>query len=416
MRLLIAISIFLLLGSSAYADQVVADLEAAGETKESSMLFEREGSVFTADKELTFGTCQSRVLNDFGVVKMEERTQGDILHLTLKDACLDRKDMDLRAMKPLKLEDSKSFFLNYSVAISETGSEAKGNYTFGTGIYLDKALLYSDFAQQPNGGLVHGNSYITRDFIPYKLNATAGDAYLVTNSVFAKQEQVLGLVLRRNYSVDPSFNPYNSVSQTLTLTTHSQLEIYRDGQLIDKLDLAAGVYDIRNLPISAFAGSLKIKIRDAYNVEKTIDIPYVVSQSNLKKGVDDFNFAAGLKRQGDTYSSPTEGGYYRRGITDDLTLGVATSTQVTLNATYSTTFGAFTVEEPIHLDHLADNYHLSWNYSNVKYSAAADFLELKGEANLTAQFSLPLTTAGIPDPKWGTASIMFYGYALDTSR
>ena len=217
--------------------------------------------------------------------------------------------------------------------------------------------------------------------------------------MFSQSESITGINLRRNYSVDPTYTPYNGLSQTLTLTSQSQVEIYRDGQLIARREMAPGVYDISNLPIAAFAGQLQIKIRDVYGATQIIDIPFRISQQNLKAGVDDFNLAAGPQRRGKWIDGLAAGGYYRYGITDNITLSAALSNKAAADITYSSPIGIWTAG---HTLDMSDNYHLIWSYSTNDYSGGASYTRLQGQPqNLSAQAALPLKTLGIEIPALG---------------
>ncbi len=397
---------FLFISVAAEAEVIVADLNAAGENK-GMMVFERSGNKYISKEEIVMGECRSKVLNDFGAVRHVSNATGDVIYLSPRNECLDRKVIDYRSAKPLRLTDSKSLFLNYTVSdvLSQGGDTL--NYGFGTGLFLFDSIFYSDFYKGTER-LIRGNSYFSHDIIKEKLNITAGDTYISSSSVFLKSSPVAGMSIRRNYSVDPAFTPYSGLSQTLTLTTKSIVEIYRDGILMDRREMAAGIYDIRNLPVSSFAGNLKIKIRDIYNNEQIIDIPYFVSQTNLKAGVDDFYFTAGVKRhKDDFYSGLTGGGYYRRGISDNITLGIAASDRVSVSGVFSTLYGIFNAEKVASFN--MDDYRLGYSYSNSKFSAGADLTTKDRKGDFTTQIGFPLSSLSRDfGSKWGSINLRYY--------
>ena len=402
---------FLFISVPAAAEVIVADLNAAGENR-GTMVFERteNGEKYISKEEIIMGECRSKVLNDFGAVRYVSNTTGDIIYLSPREKCLDRKVVDYRSIKPLHLTNSKSLFFNYTVSDVLSQEDDSINYGFGTGLFLFDSIIYSDFSKSTDERLIRGNSYFSHDIIPEKVNITAGDTYISSSSVFLKSSPIAGMSIGKNYSVDPAFTPYSGLSQTLTLTTKSIVEIYRDGALIDRREMAAGIYDIRNLPISSFAGNLKIKIRNIYNNEQIIDIPYFVSQTNLKQGVDDFHFAAGVKRyKNDFYSGLTGGGYYRRGISDNITLGIAASNRVAVSGVFSTLYGIFNAEKVASFNFDLNDYRLGYSYSNSKFSAIADLTTKDRKRDFTTQIGFPFSSLSRDfGNKWGNINLRYY--------
>ncbi|WP_243374651.1 OmpA family protein [Geotalea sp. SG265] len=350
----------LLIPSLVFADENVSDVLVSdvvvGGDNLGVFIVHTDKENYTLDEPITTGKCTSSKLKDIGKVEVKD----DKIYVTPSATCLSEKVVDYRnsSIKPLKMIDSKSLYLNYAI----NGGNANQSLAFGVGGYLNKASSYTDFTYdlKDESGIKRNNSYAIFDDLDDAIRFQVGDTFPQVNSVLISTPAIGGLQVKKNYLLSPTLNPYQSLDYKLTVDNQSVMEIYRDNQLIDRKTLSPGIYDLRNLPIAAVSGNVEIKLRDLYGREKTIPIPYLVSGSLLRKGFSDYSFTAGLERQqgGDVYRKPAFAGFYRYGLSDRLTLGAsATHKDYTLSADFLLPVGTFGFQ--------ANNKHYGVSYSQT---------------------------------------------------
>lgn len=379
---------------SAYAETVIADLVVNGEKIAEPVTF--EGEDMSLSDPITLGKCTSKNLNDFGKVNWVKKPDGDSVEITLKEECYAQKEISLaRAEKCSSYNKSSSFFLNFSVTNINTKENNATSLFSGVGAFLGKVFLYSDanldFEQNE---FTRNNSYLGYEDIKNKLNFKVGDIFSSSDTMFIQSKPLMGLNIKRDYSIDPTVKPYNSLSRTLTLVTRSTVEIYKDNTLIQRHTLPPGVYDFNDIPIESFAGELTIKIKDIYGNERIEKVPYSISRRNLKKGYDDFSLSGGFERKdsGDKYRDFRTIGYYHRGITDILTMGVSFGDKISPGGVISVPkVGIFWLEKLVDRGgSLTDNFSMGYEYSSRNFSFNANNYKKDGENNITTNTGITL--------------------------
>ena len=400
--LLMFFAVMFLFSPSIVFANIIADIEIGG-TSLGTKIFTMQGTKINCIESITFGKCKSKTLNDFGNVTIDE-TKDTKFIVQPKSACLPDGVKDFRQVKPFVAVESTSGFFNFAVSAPDLENVSQPSLSGGMGFHFKNTLFYSDIGyNNENGeeGFRRGNTYVKHDLDNHLAQVQAGDFFTVTNSQFLKSFSVGGVQFSRKYAIDPTINPYNSLDYKLTLHNKSRVEIYRDEQLVATQELPAGVYDLRNLPVAGFTGNLKLKVTDVYGYEQIINVPYFVDTSILKAGMDDFNVGFGFARENqydNNYSSLKGGGFYRRGITESLTLGAGFSFDEifdsAINIAYKTNYGVFSAEKDF--VHLNDNYSVGYFYSADNFGFGANYTKF-GNSDFRVQGSLSLKKIGLPD-------------------
>lgn len=183
---------------------------------------------------------------------------------------------------------------------------------------------------------------------------TAGDLRTVVRS-FQSAPDIAGISLLRSYSaLRPQTITRPSGRQSFRLERASTIEIWVNDQLVRRTRLNPGVYDLRDFPNTQGIDEARIVIRDDAGQTETLNFTLFTDQYQLAEGLSEFGLYAGVKAPlgptGPIYSSePVVSGFYRRGVTDNLTLGVnfqadRGSRMAGVESTLSTRFGAFGAE------------------------------------------------------------------------
>lgn len=246
------------------------------------------------------------------------------LKVTAQSVDLGHTSIDLGNSRPPEVisNDEGSGFVNYALRLQDFRHAS----AFGeAGATYKNALAYTQVSVSPDGHAVRGLSNVS-----YALPETM--QRLVLGDAFAASGPLGGGVLMggasylRDFGLDPYFFRYPSAGLAGAVATPSTVDVYVNGTLVHRQELAPGTFDVSNLPLPVGAGNTRIVVRDAYGREQVVATPFYFSTGVLKPGVSDFGFHAGFRRNNlatDSwnYSPPVFVGRYRFGLTPYLTPG-----------------------------------------------------------------------------------------------
>lgn len=133
-----------------------------------------------------------------------------------------------------------------------------------------------------------------------------------------------GIQWSRNFQTNPDFITYPLPSLTGIAAFPSVSNLYVNGVLQNKTDLAPGPYVFDNIPIVDGKGNIKLITSDILGHQYVVELPYYSSRLILKEGLQDFSYEAGLVRlnlgsQSNQYGAPILSGTQRYGLTKALT-------------------------------------------------------------------------------------------------
>ncbi len=155
----------------------------------------------------------------------------------------------------------------------------------------------------------------------------AGDL-ITSGRGFAGSPQIAGLSATRVYSiVDPLRNVQPRGDRSFTLTRPSTVEATINGQLIRRVRLQPGVYNIRDFPFVQGTNNVEFNIQDDAGGTQRITFSQFFDRTLLAEGLSEFSFQAGIlapfRRSSRDYqtSEPAASGWYRRGMSETVTLG-----------------------------------------------------------------------------------------------
>lgn len=221
-----------------------------------------------------------------------------------------------------------------SVDLSEDGL----NNGFDNPVFLlDGALRLGGIVAESDAIYSPGNfssndfqrlgSRLVYDDLGSLIRVTAGDLQTQARG-FQAAPDIAGISLFRSYSV---LNPQQIVrprgDRTFRLDRASQVEVYVNGQQVRRLQLNPGNYDLRDFPFAQGANDIRLNILDDAGRNEVVRFNIFLDQTQLATGLSEFGVYAGVKAplglNGPVYSDEwIVSGYYRRGMSDFLTLGV----------------------------------------------------------------------------------------------
>ncbi len=156
---------------------------------------------------------------------------------------------------------------------------------------------------------------------------TAGDLQTIARG-FQNAPDIAGVSIFRSYSV---LQPQQIIrprgDRSFRLDRPSAVEVEINGQIVRRLQLNPGVYDLRDFPFAQGANNIRLSVLDDSGRSEVLNFNLFLDQTQLAKGLSEFGLYAGVKAplglRGPRYSDDyMVTGYYRRGMSDYLTLGV----------------------------------------------------------------------------------------------
>ncbi len=204
-----------------------------------------------------------------------------------------------------------------------------------------------------------GDVRIVLDDVKRAIRYSAGDIqYRATE--FQGAPPMLGVSIERQFD---EIHPLSSVTptgqQTFNLTRRSRVEVYVNGFYQRTLSLEPGRYQLSDFAFNSGVNDVTLRIEDVTGAQQVLDFSLFSDAQLLKSGLSEFSVNLGVRRQDDTaqrieYDTdrPAWSAFYRRGVTDSLTVGVDYQGDDTLHvygasAAVSSPFGIFSVRSNV---------------------------------------------------------------------
>ena len=155
---------------------------------------------------------------------------------------------------------------------------------------------------------------------------TAGDLQPISRG-FSGASPMAGASIVRVYAdLEPQRNIQPRGQRSFTLTRPSTIETIVNGQTVQQTRLNPGTYDIGDFPFAQGSNDVRLIIRDDTGREEVVSFSLNFDRTLLAAGLTEFGLYAGVEApfslNGRRYSDrPVFSGFYRRGLTDELTAG-----------------------------------------------------------------------------------------------
>lgn len=267
-------------------------------------------------------------------VKVEFDEKKLVLELTVDPRLLGKSVFELRYPRQTKVYYPKdvSGFLNYNLTAYAGNSFTydKTVLTNQLGFRVGDFLLLSDSSYtQPKdepGEFVRLMSNITYDRRQDLERIIFGD-FFATSGAFGSTVNMGGISFSKNYNINPYFIKYPEIGFSGLAPLASQVEVYRNGVLINKVKVAPGGFDLKDIPTYVGAGLVEVVVKDPFGREQRIKLPYYFSDTLLKTGLHDYSYNIGFLREdfgitSNRYKDLSFLGFHRYGVSDSLTAGL----------------------------------------------------------------------------------------------
>lgn len=144
---------------------------------------------------------------------------------------------------------------------------------------------------------------------------------------FQSAPDIAGISIFRSYSV---LSPQQIIrprgDRTFTLARQSTVEVFVNGQQVRRIELGPGSYNLRDFPFAQGGNDIRLNVLDDTGRSEVLRFNLFLDQTQLGQGLSEFGLYAGVKAplglRGPVYSDEwITSGFYRRGISDRVTLG-----------------------------------------------------------------------------------------------
>lgn len=184
------------------------------------------------------------------------------------------------------------------------------------------------YGNAADGGFQRQGSRFVWDDLQNITRWTLGDLRPVGRG-FQNSPEVAGISLFRSYSqLEPQRNTRPRGERSFTITRPSNIEVYINEQLVRRLRLEPGVYNVRDFPFAQGANEVRLVIEDDAGQRETISFSLAFDRAQLAQGLTEYGLYLGVASEFDgsepRYDTDQQiiSGFYRFGITDSWTAGV----------------------------------------------------------------------------------------------
>lgn len=216
--------------------------------------------------------------------------------------------IELRAFSPFGIVNAS--FLGFS-------SDDAGARPRFRAVRLDTAYSYADTTS--------GRRYTVGDFI-------------TTGLAWTRPIRMGGVQLTADFSTRPDLITFPLPSIRSSVTTPSTVDVFANGNALVSRQIAAGPFEIPQLPVVTGAGTISMAVTDALGRQVTTNLSFYASSELLAPSLQTYALELGKVRRNwgvlsNDYGTLAARTSYRRGITDNLTIeGAGEATRGTVMA------------------------------------------------------------------------------------
>lgn len=170
------------------------------------------------------------------------------------------------------------------------------------------------------------DTFFTISSTSHMLTLTAGD-FTTAGLAWTRPVRLGGIVVRRDFSLRDNIVTSPLLSFSGTATVPSSIDVYVDNVRAYSGSVAAGPFNLSDVPLITSGGEAVFILRDEGGNEQTTTVPFFATQNLLSAGTVDFAVAVGhgrqdFGRQTTSYADATAQSIsLRYGLTDKVTLG-----------------------------------------------------------------------------------------------
>ena len=266
------------------------------------------------------------------VLSMGERTQQ--IFLTLPPTAFDREEVQFGSSSDPPLSPTPlAGFLNYTLFGYTSSASSYGSGFFEVGASGDFGSIISTASANTVGSSGQTTEQIVRFDTAWRYDDrtglrtwNVGDSFTQAG-VWGQSVRFGGVQYGTNFQLQPTLITYPLQPFSGTAIVPSTVDVFVNGGRIASQSVPPGPFTLNDVPLVSGAGDVQLVVRDPFGQQQIITQPFYASRRLLRAGLDEFQWSVGAIREnyGLTsfdYGSAFASGYWRRGVTDRLTVEV----------------------------------------------------------------------------------------------
>ncbi|MGY1518875.1 fimbria/pilus outer membrane usher protein [Luteimonas sp. A482] len=221
-------------------------------------------------------------------------------------------------------------FVNYAAAVGDGRSD--GEVGLET-LFLDAAAgrgpaaLRSTGYWDPDSGWRRGLTRLEIDQPNHLRRWTVGDQVAVARDPLGGGALLGGVGMERAFDQDPYLVTFPQPFYQGVIETPGVVEVYANGALIGRREVGAGPFNLQNLGVPPGRSDVRVVLRDPFGNRRDLAVAsYYGGSALLAPGLSDYALRLGRVRggslDGDYGDDTAWQAWYRRGVSDRITLGV----------------------------------------------------------------------------------------------
>jgi outer membrane usher protein len=218
-----------------------------------------------------------------------------------------------------------SAFVNYATSVNQDGD---GELFLDGAVGRGNAALRTAVQWDPYFGWRRGLSRFEYDQPNAVRRWTVGDQFAVARDPLGGGRLLGGFGVERAFDTDPYLVTFPQPFFSGLLESPGTVEVYSNGTLIGRRELAAGPFTLEQLGVQPGRNDVRVIVRDPFGnrSELATQTYYGGSPRLLAKGLDEYAVRLGAPRDGGGLGGDYEDqlayqAWYRRGLSDWFTLG-----------------------------------------------------------------------------------------------
>jgi outer membrane usher protein len=313
--------------------------------------------------------------------------QDQAIVITCSALCFPAQTLRPSPPEQAPLTNGRGGFLSAELIASRIGESEFAAGAFDLGLFSNGGFGGVNWIVRAEDDIsfVRLDTSWTIDFPARRLRLRLGDAIAPASGAAGIPIRFGGVQWGTEFSLDPTFIRFPAPTLRGDAATPSVVELYVDGALRARENVAAGPFEIVDPPVVAGAGLAQIVVTDALGRQQQISAPFYASPDLLRPGLSEFTLAAGAERERYALESAAYGRFfvlaaYRRGLTAQLTGETRLELGEDLaNASAAVSFAANALGQAdlaFSLSHDSDGAgtlaHFAWSRRGEQLSFAAD--------------------------------------------
>ncbi|WP_372987118.1 fimbria/pilus outer membrane usher protein [Marinobacter sp.] len=217
-------------------------------------------------------------------------------------------------------------FFNYDIVYHSTDFDRSTSATGEIGVFNELGTGTTTFLapdMPSRSDLIRLNTTWRRDWPARAQTLSLGDAISNPGS-WGRSVQFAGIQWGTNFDTQPDFVTFPLPRIRGETTVPATVDLYTNDRKRLQEEIRPGPFSLENIPATVGVNEVQMVIQDVLGRERVISRPFYVSQSLLKKGLQDFSYEAGATRQNYALRSNDYGriflaGTHRLGLSERLT-------------------------------------------------------------------------------------------------